>query len=384
MTRIDQPWLEDPATRRVCAALTIDGAAAYFVGGCVRNALLGAPVSDLDIATDATPETVITLAKRAGVKAIPTGIEHGTVTLVQSGIPFEVTTFRKDVATDGRRAVVAFSTDIAEDAQRRDFTMNALYAAPDGTVVDPLNGLKDLNARNVRFIGDATARIREDYLRSLRYFRFHAWYGDHSEGFDPEALSAIASNLDGLAQLSRERVTAELLKLLSASDPAPSVAAMRQTGVLAALLPGSDDRALAPLIHLENGLAPNPLRRLGALGGSTLSDALRLSKQQQGRLALMREAAESMTAVAELAFRHGIDVARDIALLRAALLEQPVSPLLEADLELGGSATFPVAARDLMPEYAGPALGKALRRLEAEWIASGFTLDRETLLSRLK
>jgi poly(A) polymerase len=384
MTRIDQPWLTDPATRQVCAALTIDGAAAYFVGGCVRNALLGAPVSDLDIATDAKPETVIALAKRAGIKAIPTGIEHGTVTLVQSGIPFEVTTFRKDVATDGRRAVVAFSTDIAEDAQRRDFTMNALYAAPDGTVVDPLNGLKDLNARKVRFIGDATARIREDYLRSLRYFRFHAWYGDHSEGFDPDALSAIASNLDELAQLSKERVTAELLKLLSASDPAPSVAAMRQTGVLSTLLPGADDRALAPLIHLERGLAPNPLRRLAALGGSILSNELRLSKQQQGSLALMREAAESMTAVAELAFRHGMDVARDIALLRAALLEQPVSPLLEADLELGGSAAFPVSARDLMPEYAGPALGKALRQLEAEWIASGFTLDRETLLSRLK
>ncbi len=384
MTRIDQPWLTDPATRQVCAALTIDGAAAYFVGGCVRNALLGAPVSDLDIATDATPETVIALAKRAGIKAIPTGIEHGTVTLVQSGIPFEVTTFRKDVATDGRRAVVAFSTDIAEDAQRRDFTMNALYAAPDGTVVDPLNGLKDLNARKVRFIGDATARIREDYLRSLRYFRFHAWYGDHSEGFDPDALSAIASNLDGLAQLSKERVTAELLKLLSASDPAPSVAAMRQTGVLSTLLPGADDRALAPLIHLESGLAPNPLRRLAALGGSILSNELRLSKQQQGSLALMREAAESMTAVAELAFRHGMDVARDIALLRAALLEQPVSPVLEADLELGGSATFPVSARDLMPEYAGPALGKALRQLEAEWIASGFALDREALLSRLK
>jgi poly(A) polymerase len=384
MTRIDQPWLEDSATRQVCAALTVDGAAAYFVGGCVRNALLGAPVSDLDIATDAVPETVIALAKRAGIKAIPTGIEHGTVTLVQSGIPFEVTTFRKDVATDGRRAVVAFSTDIAEDAQRRDFTMNALYAYPDGTVVDPLGGLDDLNARKVRFIGDATARIREDYLRSLRYFRFHAWYGDHSEGFDPEALSAIASNLDGLAHLSKERVTAELLKLLAAADPAPSVAGMRQTGVLSALLPGADDRALAPLIHLESGLSPNPLRRLAALGGSTLSGDLRLSKQQQGVLTLMREAAESMTGISELSYRHGADIARDVALLRAALLEQPVSPLLEAELELGSNARFPVSARDLMPEYAGPALGRALRQLEAEWISSGFTLDRETLLAGLE
>lgn len=219
--------------------------------GCVRNALLGAEASDIDIATDAHPERVVELAAGAGLKAIPTGIEHGTVTVVSGGIPHEITTFRRDVETDGRRATVAFSDTVSEDAARRDFTMNALYARPDGTLLDPLGGLPDLNARHVRFIGQAKDRIREDYLRSLRYFRFHAWYGDAAAGFDPDALDAIASNLDGLERLSRERVGAEILKLLAAPDPAPAIAAMRGAGVLGAVLPGADDRSLAVLVSLE-------------------------------------------------------------------------------------------------------------------------------------
>ena len=238
MKQISAAWVSDPATQRVCAALTEGGAQALFVGGCVRNALLDTPVSDIDIATDALPNRVVELAQAADLKAIPTGIDHGTVTVVCDHIPHEITTFRRDVETDGRRAVVAFSDKVEEDAARRDFTMNAIYARPDGTVLDPLLGLPDLEARRVRFIGTAQNRIREDYLRSLRYFRFHAWYGDAQAGFDADALAAIAGNLDGLSTLSRERVGAELLKLLAAPDPAPSVAAMRSTGVLARL-PGA-------------------------------------------------------------------------------------------------------------------------------------------------
>ncbi|MGR3761238.1 CCA tRNA nucleotidyltransferase [Roseobacteraceae bacterium NS-SX3] len=383
MTRLDQPWLTHPATQAVCAAVAADGAQALFVGGCVRNALLGAPVSDIDIATDARPETVMELAARAGIKAVPTGIEHGTVTLVAEGIPYEITTFRKDVATDGRRAVVAFASDIAEDAARRDFTMNALYARPDGTVVDPLGGMADLQQRVVRFIGTASDRIREDYLRSLRYFRFHAWYGDPEKGFDPEALAAIAGNLDGLAQLSRERVGGEMLKLLAAPDPAPSVAAMRQAGVLAEILPGSDTRALAPLIHLEAGRAPDPVRRLAALGGGGLQERLRLSKAQAARLTAIREAALGTAGAGELAYRLGAARAWDAMLLRTALLEQPLPPGLEAEIAAGSAAEFPVSAQDLMPALKGPALGAALKKLEAEWIASAFTLSREALLDRL-
>lgn len=382
MTQIDQPWLNDPHTQDVCNAIMAEGAQVFFVGGCVRNALMGVAASDLDLSTDVHPETVMDLAKKAGLKAIPTGIDHGTITVVSGGIPFEITTFRQDVATDGRRATVAFADNIADDAARRDFTMNALYARPDGTVVDPLGGMDDLIARHVRFIGDAEERIREDYLRSLRYFRFHAWYGDADVGFDADALAAISANLDGLGQLSKERIGAELLKLLSAADPAPAVAAMRQSGVLMELLPGADDRSLAPLIHFESGYAANPIRRLAALGGPDLGTHLRLSKVQTKSWRILREASTGTMGPAEMGYRLGPEQAYDAMLLRSALFEQPLGSNLETEIRSGEAAKFPLSARDLMPETTGKALGETLKRLENEWIGSGFTLSRDALLNK--
>ncbi len=383
MTVLRTDWLEDPETQHVCKVLKDGGADVYFVGGCVRNALLGAGASDLDLCTNMRPERVIDLAETAGIRAIPTGIDHGTVTLVHKSVPYEITTFRRDVATDGRRAVVAFSDCIKEDAARRDFTMNALYARPDGEVVDPLDGLPDLVARRVRFIGTAENRIREDYLRSLRYFRFHAWYGNADLGFDPDALSAIAGNLDGIPSLSRERVGQELVKLLAAPDPAPAIAVMRQIGLLSVILPGSDDRALAPLIHLEAGMPSEPMRRLAALGGEDPRDALRLSKAQANMVQLLRTEATGSTAPAALAYMYDQSVARDVMLLRSALLEMPLPPMLETELNAGAQAVFPLTAQDLMPDVQGPALGVALKRLKSDWIASGFSLDKDTLLKRL-
>ena len=383
MTVLRTDWLEDPDTQHVCKVLKDGGADVYFVGGCVRNALLGAGASDLDLCTNMRPERVIDLAETAGIRAIPTGIDHGTVTLVHKSVPYEITTFRRDVATDGRRAVVAFSDCIKEDAARRDFTMNALYARPDGEVVDPLDGLPDLVARRVRFIGTAENRIREDYLRSLRYFRFHAWYGNADLGFDPDALSAIAGNLDGIPSLSRERVGQELVKLLAAPDPAPAIAVMRQIGLLSVILPGSDDRALAPLIHLEAGMPPDPMRRLAALGGEDPREALRLSKAQANMVQLLRTEATGPTAPAALAYMYDQSVARDAMLLRSALLEMPLPPMLETELNAGAQAVFPLTAQDLMPDVQGPALGVALKRLKSDWIASGFSLDKDTLLKRL-
>ncbi|WP_171208458.1 MULTISPECIES: CCA tRNA nucleotidyltransferase [unclassified Ruegeria] len=383
MKRITEDWITAEATQKVCAALTDDGAQALFVGGCVRNALLGVPVSDIDISTDARPERVMTLAEQAGLKAIPTGIEHGTITVVSHGLPHEITTFRRDVETDGRRAVVAFSDKVEEDAARRDFTMNALYAQPDGTILDPLNGLPDLQARHVRFIGDAQARIREDYLRSLRFFRFHAWYGDAEAGFDPDALAAISSNLDGLAGLSRERVGAELLKLLGAPDPGPSVATMRQTGVLTHLLPGAEDRALPILIKLEQdaGATPDPIRRLAAIASTDVAQTLRLSKAQLQRQARMREESTGTAGIAELGFRYGAEGGLHETLLRCAFLEQPWDDQFKTQLQAGAKASFPIKAKDLIPDFSGPALGKKLAELEARWIASGFTLSRQELLA---
>ena len=380
--KVSGNWITAPATQAVCAALTEAGHQALFVGGCVRNALLGVPVGDIDIATDALPQAVMQLATDAGLKPVPTGIDHGTVTVVSDGKPHEVTTFREDVDTFGRHAQVAFGTDLHADARRRDFTMNALYARPDGTVIDPLGGIDDLTARRVRFIGDGATRIKEDYLRILRFFRFHACYGDAGAGLDPDALAACASHLDGLAGLSRERVGAEMRKLLAAPDPVPSVAAMQTAGVLWAILPGADARPLAPLVHLESetNTALNALRRLVALGGEDISDRLRLSRAEARRLTLLRDGASSTMPPAEIGYRYGVTDGTDMLLLRAALLDVPLDPDAPGNLERGANATFPVKPADLMPDYTGPALGQKLQELEDRWIASGFTLSREDLL----
>ena len=378
-------WLTRAETQAVFAMLANAGHKVYAVGGCVRNALMGVAVSDVDMSTDATPDQVISIAKSAGLKPIPTGKDHGTITVVSDGIAHEITTFRKDVATDGRRAVVAFSKSVIDDARRRDFTMNALYADKDGKVLDPLGGLADLKARVLRFIDDPNQRIREDYLRILRFFRFHAWYGDPQAGMEPDTLAAIAAQAEGLAQISNERIGAEILKLLAATDPAPSVATMRHCGVLGQILPGADDRALAPLVHLEATM-PVPsdaLRRLAVLGGTDVADALRLSKKQTNHLALLREGLESAETSAVQAYHHGCNVALSVALLRAAVFETPVSADLDSDITRAEQAVFPITASDLMPALSGADLGRALKELESHWIASGFLASKETLLKRL-
>lgn len=374
--------MNDPKVARVCTAVEAGGYDIFFVGGCVRNVVLGEVASDIDMSTNARPETVMKLAKDAGLKTIPTGIDHGTVTVISSGTPFEITTFRRDVETDGRRAVVAFSNDIIDDARRRDFTMNALYARPDGSIVDPLGGIQDVLDRQVRFIEDADQRIREDYLRTLRFFRFSAWYGAIDQGFDPDALNAISSNLDGLETLSAERVGMEMVKLLYATDPAVAVAVMRQTGVLNAVLQGADDTWLAPLIHIESlwNLSPDPIRRLAALGGTGVEIALRLSKVQARLLIQYRDGIGSMAGAGELGYRLGADVAKGIIALRCAYSGlPPVNEMLDR-VVAGSAAKFPIKASDLMDVFSGPALGKRLKELEAEWIASNFTKTKKQLL----
>lgn len=383
MARIDADWLTSEATQRVFSLLVDAGHAAFAVGGCVRNTLLGVPVRDIDLSTSAHPDAVMALAEAADLHAIPTGIEHGTVTVVSDGEPFEITTFRRDVETDGRRAVVAFSDRIEDDALRRDFTMNALYADASGDVHDPVGGLPDLEARRVRFIEDADLRIREDYLRSLRYFRFCAWYGDPEDGFDAEALDAIARNLDGLHTLSRERVGSELKRLLEAPDPAPAVAVMRATGVLGHVLPGTDDTALGPLIALEDGLDADPIRRLAVLGGENVADHLRLSRKEASQLETLHRSLGLGSG--ELGYRLGADVGRDALLVAAATMGR--GPVPEAEFRAmlhGAEQDFPVVAADLMPGLSGPDLGAALKRLEQVWIDSGFALSRDELLTRLQ
>lgn len=382
MTSIDEPWLTQADTQRLFDVLTSRGDAAYAVGGCVRNAFLGEPVSDVDIATSATPEDVVAAASGAGLKVIPTGIEHGTVTVVSGDTAFEVTTFRKDIETDGRHATVAFTKNIAEDARRRDFSMNALYVDRHGKLVDPLGGLSDLLERRVRFIENPSDRIKEDYLRILRFFRFLAQYGDPADGLDQDALAAIALHLDGLDRLAPERIGAEMRKLLAVRNPAPSVAAMQSTGVLGRVLPGANPVWLGPLVHLEQeaARAPCAIRRLAILGGDDPTDALRLSKSEARLRERQIEVASSAMGLQEIAWRYGGELAWDVLLLRQAMAGQPLPSGASEMISAAEGLICPVTARDLLNDFQGAALGDALRRAEAAWVQSGFTLGRKAVL----
>ena len=367
----------DPALARVLAALSAEGAQALIVGGAVRNLLLGEAVSDIDIATSARPDDTIRLAGAAGLRTVPTGIEHGTVTVIADGRGYEVTSFRRDVETDGRHAVVAYSDNLAEDARRRDFTMNALYATADGTVLDPVGGLPDLAARKLRFVGDAHDRIREDYLRILRFFRFLAWYGREAE---LQALAACHELRGGLSGISKERIGHEMRKLLAAPDPSHALALMAEAGVLPMVLPGADASDLPELIAAEqdfgSGALPKWPRRLALLGADDAATALRLSREEarmQSQIAQARGLSP-----AEAAYRFGRAVAAQAVLIGTAQATSPAFGWCHA-IARGAAAKFPLSAADLLPMLDGPALGAGLRRAEQAWIASDFTLSTRRL-----
>ncbi len=385
MTRVSAPWLTAPETESVLRALATDAAPVYFVGGCVRNALLGRAATDLDLSTALRPDAIMARARAAGLKALPTGLDHGTVTVIAGDSAFEVTTFRRDVATDGRRAVVAFAETVEEDAARRDFTINALYATRTGQVLDPVDGLPDLAARRLRFIGDPATRLAEDHLRSLRIFRFYAQLGPAAADLDPMALAAVQAAQDGLARLSRERVSGEMAKLLATPNPGPALTAMAETGVLARVLPGAEIALIPALVAAETAAAVKPdwVRRLVALGGGDRTDDLRLSRKTAARAATLRQAVAGNTAPAEMAYRQGTAAARALALLQAAA-KGTLPPSDWADtFAPAAAAVFPLTGADLLDRYApGPDLGAALNRLETAWIASGFTLNRAMLLAR--
>lgn len=380
MTRLAADILNDTALIAVLDALEAKGNRAFLVGGAVRNALLGHPVDDIDIATDTLPDQVTRLAEDAGLKPVPTGIEHGTVTIVAEGRGFEVTTFRRDVETDGRRAVVAFSEDMAEDARRRDFTMNALYADRSGHVIDPVGGLPDLEARRLRFVGSPRLRIEEDYLRILRFFRFLAWYGKDAE---PDAVAACADLKDGLSRIARERIGGEVKKLLAAPDPTAAVRLMAKTGVLDQILPQADPKALAGLVAVETRehVSPSWTRRLAALSaGLDRGEDLRLSKNEARVQLALRNAIDAAWSLDEAGYRLGQAVATDYALLRGAK-ERKLPADWQGQLGRAASAQLPVSARNLLPYLKGPELGRGLEAAEKHWIASGFSLAASELIA---
>ncbi|WP_147045645.1 CCA tRNA nucleotidyltransferase [Methylobacterium gnaphalii] len=392
--------LDRPGVATCLAALKAEGEETRLVGGCVRDALLGQDAADIDFATTHPPAGTMARAKAAGLKAVPTGFEHGTVTLVVDGAPFEVTTLREDIETDGRHAVVRFGRDFARDAERRDFTINALSLGADGHLHDPGGGLRDLAEGRLRFIGDPATRIREDALRSLRFFRFHARFGRGEP--DRPALDVIIAARASLDRLSHERVRAELLKLLLAPRAVPAVAVMSETGLLSRLLGGVVD--LGRLARASADLASPAIARLAALSVQTVEDAerlretLRLSKAEHAHLAAYATALATLRDRAEIAVR---DIRGLAATLRSEIvaevlraIEGEPRPRVEAEalakladlvasrerpaLPLGGAD---LVARGVAP---GPAVGRGLAAARALWLSEGCPTgeaERERLIA---
>lgn len=399
-----QPWMSAPSTRAVIGALEARGGpgCARFVGGCVRNALIGRPIDDIDIATRLTPDETMAALTEAGLHYAPTGVEHGTVTAIAEGRPYEVTTLRRDVETDGRRAVVSYTADWSEDAGRRDFRLNALYMDGEGLIYDPTGaGVQDAMAGRIVFVGDPETRLREDFLRILRFFRFRAWFGQGPP--DPAGLAACAALRDGLQRLSAERVSKELLKLLAAEDPRRALGEMVGAGVLRVILPEAQppDR-LNALVEIEHGLGETDAElRLAALlpgdpvAAGAAAQRLRLSNAQRERL----EAAVSP----DSAIGPNMTPAKARARLYVLKARTFEDRLMLAWAERGGGEgeawrgllslarawdrpKFPLTGHDAEAAGVrpGPDIGEALRRAESFWIDHDFQPSRETLLEQFK
>lgn len=384
-------WLAAPPLTDVLRILNSDGEETRVVGGALRNALMGEPPGDIDLATTAVPDDVMHRATAAGFKAVPTGIEHGTVTIIAHGHPFEVTTLREDIETFGRKARVAFGRDWAADAQRRDFTFNALSVSPDGMVHDYVGGLADLQARRVRFIGEPATRIAEDYLRILRFFRFHALYGDGES--DAAGLNACIIARDGLRSLSRERVRMEMLKLLVAPLAAATLTVMSDAGILALVLGGVGQLgSTARLAMIEAALAvpPDPMRRLGALAvliaedADRLNERLRLANAEHQRLSIMaagwRAIGPALSGQEQraLLYRLGAEAFTDQVMLAWARADVGTDDSHWHEMimlpQRWPVPRFPLRATDFIARGVtkGPPLGAALRAAEAAWVAAGF------------
>ena len=376
---IPPPFTDDPALGRLWDALP----GARVVGGAVRDALLHRPVADIDMATPLPPGEAAAVLRAGGIKVVPTGLAHGTVTAVVDGRGFEITTLRQDVQTDGRHAVVAFTADWRGDALRRDFTINAMSMTRDGSVFDYAGGLVDLRARRVRFVGDPATRIREDYLRILRYFRFQSRYG--STPPDADTIAALRGGIPGLARLSIERVWMELRRILLAPDPVAGISLMAELGVLAAVAPELDP---APLAALQARGAPvDPILRLSAMltgDPAAFAERMKLSNEERDRLVRLRSVPVPAADADDDALRRLLaDHLRDDLIDRSWLAGTPA--VVRARLAALPQPVFPLQGRDVLHLGLahGPQVGALLRTVRAWWMAGGAVADRATCLAEL-
>ncbi|MSO70295.1 MAG: CCA tRNA nucleotidyltransferase [Alphaproteobacteria bacterium] len=392
-------WMTAPETVAVVRALEADGAAVRFVGGCVRDTMLGRAITDIDIATPDPPETVMLLLARDYIRAVPTGLAHGTITAVVDHKHFEITTLRVDVESHGRHATIAFTDNWLEDAARRDLTFNAMSLAPDGAIYDPFNGLADLEAGRVRFVGAAAQRILEDHLRLLRFFRFYAWFGRGP--FDSDGFAATKAHAHLLPKLSGERVQAEMKKLLAGPNPLRALAGMRDCGALAQILPedGSFD-LLRALIACEEaaGLKPDSIRRLAALVRGRATEPLaarwRLSNGDAARLAALAVPVERLDqsfdarAMRRVLYRRGAELTRDLVLLAwaeaGATKDAPWRVMFDEALRWL-PRELPIKGADVLAlgVAPGPAVGELLASVEQWWIEEDFKPTRKEALAKL-
>ena len=383
--KISADWLTKPSTQLVMQILLSGGYEAFFVGGCVRNTLFDFKATDIDISTSATPKRVMELMSQAGLKTIPTGIDYGTVTVVADKQNYEITTFRKDIETDGRRAKVKFSGSVFEDAKRRDFSINAIYSEQNGTILDPLNVIADITDKRIKFIGDPYLRIKEDYLRILRFFRFLALFGREDETYKKE-IAAINDLRDGLDGISAERKSDEILKLFSAPNPKYSVFLMETAGINSKIFDNYDYYSLDNLKKLEDRVevSPSATRRLAAYTNDNLKSQLRFSNKIAKAHKVLREEAISKKDAAELSYRYNDKVALDIILVRSSLNSTEFVDSVFSRIKLGSAAKFPIKSVDLVEYFSGQKLGEMLSCLEQKWIESDFTLNKEMLMSTIK
>jgi poly(A) polymerase len=383
INKLKNNWLNQPSAQCLSKAFKNYGHQALFVGGCVRNSILKVPVTDIDMATDALPETIIRISKENNFKFIPTGLTHGTITIIIDKIAYQITTFRSDIANDGRHAKVEFTTSLLLDASRRDLTINALYCDINGKIIDPLNVLKDLNNRIIKFIGDPNKRIAEDYLRILRFFRFQAIYGNELLEINLPALNACQEHKSKLATLSKERTTSELRKLFSSNNPTRTIIKMIDTGILNQLFESCSVNSFVSYIKAEKKykIKINWIGRLLSLQGSNIEEVLTLTRRELKMIKYTKKAIKQNMPIFEFSYYNGMEYGIMYLLLQHGMKKTILNKISINKVSSIVTRKFPVTAKDLMPKLKGKKLGDELKKLESQWIKSDFTLNKNQLLS---